>query len=45
MKGPLVDVAWCEAQYHGGSLSRKSADPVFQKLTLVRGAFVKGAAG
>ncbi len=41
MKGPLMDEAWCEAQYHLGSLARKASEGVFQKLTMVRKQFVK----
>ncbi|MFS8069375.1 MAG: AMP-binding protein [Byssovorax sp.] len=36
-KGNDVDTAWCHGQYLSGRLGRKAADPVFEKLTVLRG--------
>src|SRR5262249_56754748 len=36
MKGAAADQAWCEKQFHRGSLFRKVQEPAFQKLTAVR---------
>lgn len=33
-----VDHAWCQSQFHTGSLHAKTRTPVFQRLTALRGA-------
>lgn len=38
-----VDEAWCRMQYLTGALHRKSADPLFQALTALRGHLVEKA--
>lgn len=36
-----VDEAWCQMQYLTGALHRKSSDPLFQSLTVLRGHLVE----
>jgi hypothetical protein len=36
-----VDEEWCHAQYLTGALYRKSADPLFQTLTALRGRLLE----
>ncbi|MFL5349779.1 MAG: long-chain fatty acid--CoA ligase [Hyalangium sp.] len=38
-----VDEAWCHTQYLTGALYRKSADPLFQALTALRGHLLEKA--
>ncbi|AKJ04102.1 Hypothetical protein AA314_05728 [Archangium gephyra] len=41
-----MDEAWCHTQYLTGALHRKSSDPLFQSLTVLRAHLLeKGGQG
>jgi hypothetical protein len=44
-KKGAVDDAWCASQYLTGALHRKTTDPMFQALTVLRGRLLESGGG